>query len=72
MKPLVKQKAFCRTCGKEMLTDFKLYDGAVCDRNCHEELEWRKVLCMMGKEYYPDTKAGTYEIKNSVNFVGEQ
>ena len=43
-----------------MLTDFRVWKGEVCDRNCFKELEWRKILSLLGKEYYPDPKAGTY------------
>ena len=55
-----KQKAFCRACGKEMKTDFRQWGGEVCNRNCFKELEWRKCLSILGKEYKPDPKSGTY------------
>ncbi len=52
-----KQITYCMACGKEMRTDFTLWKGQVCDKECFEEIEWRKILSMLGKEYYPRTKS---------------
>lgn len=48
------QKLFCRACGKEMLTTFNLWGGEVCSRRCSQELNWRRTLSILGKDYYPD------------------
>lgn len=61
MSIYTKQKVFCQTCGKQFETTFQSFGGEVCGRNCFEELQWRKILSNLGKEYYPDPKAGTYE-----------
>jgi len=50
-----EQKVFCQACGREFLTRFKGYDGRVCSRECGEELEWRRTLSILGREYYPRT-----------------
>jgi len=47
-----KQRVFCNICGDEVETDFRNYDGRVCSLDCYKELEWRKTLSIMGKEYY--------------------
>jgi hypothetical protein len=47
------QVVFCRICGTVIETVFQLYGGEVCNEICKIELEWRKTLCIMGKEYYP-------------------
>lgn len=49
-----KQKLFCQVCGKEFLHNFinGFYDGRVCSKDCWEELDWRRVLSIMGKKYY--------------------
>lgn len=56
-----KQKVFCQACGKEFETDFLTFKGMVCGLSCFKELEWRKVLSILRKEYYPDPQAGTYK-----------
>ena len=52
-----KQKAFCNVCGKEFETDYQIYRGIVCGKDCYHELEWRKVLSIMGKEYKPQSES---------------
>ena len=58
-----KQKWFCTCCGKEQFTG--MCGGTLgcigpewkcCSIECHREMEWRRVLSIMGKEYYPDPK----------------
>ena len=51
-----KQKLFCRACGKEFETDFVSYHGEVCGRRCYQELDWKRFLSTIGKEYYVDTR----------------
>ena len=51
-----KQKVFCQICGEEMETNFQSWKGRVCGRKCGKELEWRRTLSIMGKEYYPDPR----------------
>jgi hypothetical protein len=55
-----KQKVYCQICGKEFETDFHSASSAgygkgrpCCSKPCWEELEWRRTLALMGKEYMP-------------------
>lgn len=55
-----KQKWFCNNCGTEKNTQMSSgHDGTVgrewkvCSIECHHEIEWKRVLSIMGKEYYP-------------------
>lgn len=50
-----KQKVFCQACGKEFETTFQSWDGRVCCKECFKELEWRKILSILGKQYYPNS-----------------
>jgi hypothetical protein len=59
-----KQKMYCRACGKEISTDFSRWGGEACDGICFQEVEWRQVLCMTGKEYYPNPD-GKFKDKKS-------
>ena len=49
-------KAYCNNCGKELQTDFNRFDGRVCDQKCHDGLEWKKVLALMGSPPQPMPK----------------
>lgn len=51
-----KQTVYCQGCGKEFETTFSSYGGKVCGRECHELVEWKKTLSILGKEYYPDPR----------------
>ncbi len=48
-----KQKVFCMACGKEHETTFFVYGGEVCSDKCSKEIQWRKTLSILGKEYFP-------------------
>ena len=57
------QKWFCTNCGKEQNSPMSVgrYNGSqcvghewkCCSVECHREIEWKRVLSIMGKEYYP-------------------
>lgn len=51
------QTWFCNACGREHFSPLpRAYGGRafkVCDKLCHDEIEWRDVLSIQGKEYYP-------------------
>lgn len=49
-----KQEVYCQGCGKKFETTFSMYGGKACGYPCFKEIEWKKVLSIMGKEYYPD------------------
>lgn len=53
-----KQKWFCQMCGVEQFSALAvaLWGGRVCSKKCWHEFKWREVLCIMGKEYTPDTR----------------
>ena len=51
-----KQKVFCNGCGKEFETTFGSYGGHVCSRKCYDDMEWKRTLSILGKEYYPKTR----------------
>jgi len=51
-----KQKVFCNNCGKEFEANFQSYKGIVCSKECFEDLDWKKTLSILGKEYYPRSK----------------
>lgn len=49
-----EQIFYCRACGKAMLITVQApYSYQVCDAKCWKEFEWRRVLSIMGKKYYP-------------------
>lgn len=49
-----KQEVYCISCGKKFETNFQIYHGIVCGYPCFKELEWKKTLSILGKEYYQD------------------
>lgn len=52
-----KQLVYCSSCGAPMQRSFVACGYTfVCDRDCWQELEWRRVLSILDKEYYPDPK----------------
>jgi hypothetical protein len=54
-----KQQFFCNACGKEFYEEYVRVFGVefkVCSVICMVEMEWRKTLSVMGKEYYPYLK----------------
>ena len=49
------QKWYCNNCGKEMFSSPAHGHGRefrTCSRDCYEEIQWKQILSMMGKEYY--------------------
>jgi DNA-directed RNA polymerase subunit N (RpoN/RPB10) len=46
-----KVPVFCMNCGKAHNTDFKVYGGRVCSDVCHLQLEKKRILSMMGKDF---------------------
>ena len=57
-----KQHWFCNICGQEQCSPIKsnTYLGAmICSSECSEEFEWRRVLSIMGKDYYPKPEKPT-------------
>jgi len=52
-----EQEVYCRTCGKKFKTNFSMfYGGEVCNKECFDELEWKKTLALMGKGYYQNPR----------------
>lgn len=58
-----KQKWFCANCGIEQNTP--MISGTVgcvgpewkcCSIECYREIEWRRTLSILGKEYRPDPR----------------
>lgn len=55
-----KQKFYCNACGKELFcTINQMMGGQIlgfkcCSMVCVREIQWRRALSIMGKEYYPD------------------
>jgi hypothetical protein len=52
------QKWFCQVCGVEQHEPIAnaSYHARVCGKKCWHEWEWRRVLSVLGKEYYPDNR----------------
>lgn len=50
-------KVYCPICRNEM-DGMKGYgrNASCCGKICYEEWEWREVLAILGKEYYPKEK----------------
>lgn len=52
-----KQPGYCCICGKLDEYEYDRHGPVVCDRRtlgpCWKEFEWRTVLYIMGKPYYP-------------------
>ena len=44
-----EQPIFCPACGKSYLGK---PTNPVCSRECHDELNWKRTLYIMGKNYY--------------------
>jgi len=58
------QKVHCQICGGEFETDFGHRGGyganrECCSPFCFEELQWRRALATMGKEYHPNPSPKT-------------
>jgi uncharacterized protein YfaQ (DUF2300 family) len=52
-----QQIVYCSACGAKMQRSFVACGYTfVCDRACYQELEWRRVLSILGKPYYSDPK----------------
>ena len=49
-----EQLVYCQICGQLFETDFQSYKGNVCSKRCYKELEWRRILSIMGKKYEKD------------------
>ena len=50
-----RQKIYCPVCATEFFTTFNM--KLCCDMECCKELEWRKLLYIMGKKYYIDPES---------------
>lgn len=50
-------KVFCSICRTEMnwMTRYGR-EGTCCDKECHDEFEWRRTLAILGKPYYRDPR----------------
>lgn len=48
-----EQLVHCNHCGKSFMTDFNRFDGRVCSPICHKQVEWKRVLSMMGSDPKP-------------------
>jgi hypothetical protein len=60
----MKTSLYCNVCGKKFLHNFQLaadnpLGGQVCSMECVRELNWRKTLSILGKEYSPRKNSGT-------------
>jgi len=54
----------CQICQKEIVwTMSTRYDGRVCSLECYRELDWRRTLMILKKDYYPDP---TKQVRNGV------
>jgi hypothetical protein len=56
MSLFTKQPGFCCVCGKAGEYEPEKKRAMVCsygENSCWEELEWRYVLSLRGKDYYP-------------------
>lgn len=56
------QKLYCPICAVGFLTNFNGDGGygyggnkrfVCCSKSCHDELDWRRTLAILGKEYQP-------------------
>ena len=63
MSVFSQQEIRCQICGASFNTDFQSYQGRVCNPECWKELEWRKALSVMGKDYRPAMRSPTKEVK---------
>lgn len=50
------QPGFCSVCGKSGEYKFSYNRAVWCSPDCMKEHEWRTVLSIRGKDYYPDPK----------------
>jgi hypothetical protein len=51
-----KQEWFCNNCGRKMFSAPCNAIGRryiVCSTDCHNEMQWKDTLSIMGKDYYP-------------------
>ena len=68
-----KQWVFCRECGVQFETDFKVYKGEVCSTECFYQLRWKKDLSILNAPFKPMPKIDKYGlyIKEEVNNIGK-
>jgi hypothetical protein len=59
------QPAYCTNCGKSVEAKIEYSHGLLavtCSKQCYKELYWKNVLCIMGKEYYPQPQDKSNDI----------
>lgn len=50
----------CQICGQDIQWQIcTAYDGRVCSALCYLELDWRRTLMILGKDYYPRKQDAT-------------
>jgi len=56
MSLFANQPMICCICGKEFNFGFNYHGVPTCSNHCWDEYKWRRVLFIMGEEYYSQIK----------------
>lgn len=62
------QPFYCKNCGAEMMGNPNRKGsapyGGMCTKECLDDISWKEVLYIMGKEYYPKSTEQVDEVDN--------